>query len=1442
MENNTWSEEKVWSVINDYEKAMEELRNEVPESFNFDFLELLHYKVVYLKISNNVAAAYKDVLKVVIEALNKTDVENRADDVLLGDTIQKIFDNTLGTICLGPEESSLLWDAIIKKLENHFNYTDENTYVFSSYEKRFIFSKNNHFYVKGFIPFWTLLGGVYSWEDTIDISFDNAEDAAMLNCVFGRGKFGESIVRLNPSSSEKSPKYDYYFDDNLDFSQIDSIKEKLKPSGVIVAGITKDIIDGKNRDVRRLLDSHMVRKVCVNDSESGWIEISAPDQYEWAIKFYSPEGNFIREIDFDKLPDFQYSLDCNKIDAFEKIDEFSKIISDIPVGDYGLELQFFIPYFKRYHKNVLQNLTEKWTYHFDSKKLKEQIICQNKGFERAQVVDLFAEILISFWEPDMIPGFSETNYELFLNAVRLLESIEDDVFQKYYPDIIGRICDKTIISSYICQYQLIESQLDLVEKSRIMIRKENAVDICYPGDVEYLSLSRGGWGSLLSPKMLKTNNIEVQMSFGDNYNGASAAQFVICDAFNADFADVNVKKRKEADVIIDLHGNVRQFERVSKAYLKSKGQYVTFVMKDNSEDCKAAVYCQYSDDTFVEKDKLDDCHDIIEKLVKQNLLDKVISLNNRYLLFISKDKKDDKVVLAKFNHIDDERLVELYPSMIEELSLHKDSKHVRILSAAELADNNYSLSTEHYFVTEETKNVETILQSIVLRYREKHSLINILLNVLSRIGALYHRGNKHSSIQSLGVEKLDDVCDGLREYEEYLMEHYAECVDASVRIFDSEDAFSEFSQPEMVKLMVSLQDSSSIRKLYNPFAGVASFASLLPNSTYYGNEINASIHALGSFKLDVQGLDCKGYTCEDSLQYVRSLSVKDQYDMILSIPPFMPKEEAKIYCLLFEDCMSHLEESGKMTVAVPAGFTFNQSPKMMAIRKRLIENNWVEKVIALPKGSFQGTNVSTCLIQLSKQPNYEILFCDATQMAEQHRNKIVIRTDDIVTAVKNRDADCCCRISYSDVANNHYSLNPVVYKPFPVQEGMETFKLGELLTKFRREKCSEEKGLVFTQDVLSTDVVDYRRSLSNLKMESLNHSMIKLQGDALLLSSVQSTLKPTYLEADQDICYYINRNILAFKVDTSKVMPAYLCYVLMQPSVLQQIDNYRTSAIAFVNSDDFLSVRVNLPDMNTQRSTIEELARRRYAEKKQELNKMYGDVYAEKEEEFKSLKHAMGKSVAGINAAVDNLYNYFEKIGLLDTIVQTRRNTTVADKLNVIKDSIHHIEILMQNGADFLDVSQYPLSSVSIGKIWCNIHYETERFTVDKSEVLSQSMSEISVRMNLDLFKILINDVMSNAEKHAFFNNDPANVVRVEIFSDNAWLTLLISNNGDPFPNDVDLQKFTKRYWSAGKHQGSGIGGHDIQKIMKAFQGEFELITDYKDTFPTCYVLRFPIE
>ncbi len=1443
MENISWSEEQVLAVVNEFNDKMEELRKQAPKFQHIDFVK---FALIYLTreglTTNLLIEDVKDkkvgsVLQyfneVMADSNFKLKPNNEQITYTLKEAILEIYSNTIKVI---PFEVFIVnyFDSIFIPLGDFWNNRIEEFNVLSSYKAYGLNDKS--LYIKGYCAFSALLTKLEDpksiWDNKIAIEFDDFDDLFIFDIIYGAriSTIQDKIVFINQAPFDGNQKIDLYIDMTFDFNKTSSVLEQLTLKGKVVAGVNEHVIKGDNQIVRELFDDRRVQKVHTNGIDNGWIEFGI-EKYSLSPFFYSSDHDLYREIETEEIIRYGYSLDYERYEVFEKVDGFMTTIADnlqnlVEGYEASTASLFLIPYFKKHYKGVLSTLIDEFTYP-DFKTLEDNCIKRHEG-EKAQVIRAFNFCISQIGRVDY---YSDAKYQHFLNAIRMIETIDDNIFHKYYSEIIERICERVVRSSYTSQYQFIESQIGNADDLQIVVRKDDYADIIYPGDsgIDELT-SYAGWGSVITPKTLKGKSVEIEMAFDIDAEEfyydpvCSASQYVIFDAMRGKnksqyVRDIAIPICDVADVVIDLHKDIRQYETISKSHLKHGGLYVTFVMKKD----------------------LGLCQPVIEKLIKENVLDKVISLNNRYLLFINQSKQDDKVVLAKFNHIDDERFSEFYQSIIYELSFEDGTPHVLILSNSDLASKKYSISTDDYFY-QHVEDIEAILKGILSRFQRKYKLIDLLLNISLRVESLFSEGHPILTFNSAKVNKLDDVIDYMKEYEEILMENYDECIDLIIRIFASERVSYKFLQPEIAQLMVDLHSSDKIHNLFNPYAGTATFANLIPDANYIGNEINSDIHTLGTIRLNAGNLVHTGYTCEDSHDFVKSLPKEVLYDTILSIPPFLPDKEALMYDFLFNQCMSHLEEQGKMMVAVPSSFMFNHSKKITGIRKTIVDNRWIEKVIALPKGSFLGMNVSVCLIQLSKRDNQEILFCDMTQMFESHKSKVSLRTNDIIDAIMNKDADCCFSTPYAEIRNNNYSLNIFLYKPFPEQVGVSTYRLGDLLTKIEHKHFSENSGLTMSRDKLSSDAMDFRRTKFDLKLETLDESMLQIQGDALILSSFISDLKPTFVDADITTTYYISRNTLAFKVNQAIVMPDYLCYALRLPEVMQQIDNYRTGILACVSSEDFLSIRINLPELSSQKSILDEIARQQYTKEKQAFNKKYIELNAEKEEEFKSLKHAMGKSVAGINAAVDNLYNYFEKTGLLDKIVQTRRNTTVADKLNVIKDSIHHIEILMQNGADFLDVSQYPLSSVSISEIWSNVQYENEKFTVDKSEILPQSMSEVSVRMNLDLFKILINDVMSNAEKHAFFDNDPANVVRVEISSDNAWLTLLISNNGKPFPDDVDVQKFTKRHWSAGEHRGSGIGGHDIQKIVKAFQGEFELIPDYKETFPTCYVLRFPIE
>lgn len=1443
MENISWSEEQVLAVVNEFNDKMEELRKQAPKFQHIDFVK---FALIYLTREGlttdlliedvkdkKVGSVLQYFNEVMADSNFKLKPNNEQITYTLKEAILEIYSNTIKVI---PFEVFIVnyFDSIFILLGDFWNNRIEDFNVISSYKAYGLNDKS--LYIKGYCAFSALLTKLEDpksiWDNKIAIEFDDFDDLYIFDIIYGAriSTIQDKIVFINQAPFDGNQKIDLYIDMTFDFNKTSSVLEQLTLKGKVVAGVNEHVIKGENQIVRELFDDRRVQTVHTNGIDNGWIEFGI-EKYSLSPFFYSSDHDLYREIETEEIIRYGYSLDYERYEVFEKVDGFMTTIADnlqnlVEGYEASTASLFLIPYFKKHYKGVLSTLIDEFTYP-DFKTLEDNCIKRHEG-EKAQVIRAFNFCISQIGRVDY---YSDAKYQHFLNAIRMIETIDDNIFHKYYSEIIERICERVVRSSYTSQYQFIESQIGNADDLQIVVRKDDYADIIYPGDsgIDELT-SYAGWGSVITPKTLKGKSVEIEMAFDIDAEEfyydpvCSASQYVIFDAMRGKnksqyVRDIAIPICDVADVVIDLHKDIRQYETISKSHLKHGGLYVTFVMKKD----------------------LGLCQPVIEKLIKENVLDKVISLNNRYLLFINQSKQDDKVVLAKFNHIDDDRWLQSYQTIIDELALKADTKHVRILSSKDLAATNYSISTDSYFAAVDSHSIESVIHSLIARHNVEYNAIDILLYILSRVGYL-HRCGEEFPYFSKTIEKLDGVYDSMLDYEELLMDNYTECVNTVIQIYGTEVFAHEHFQPGISKLMVDVLSPGSIHNVYNPFAGLASFCYLLPKADYFGSEIDENVFTFAAYRLEANGLydqamfECRDSTIDDSDDVA-------PFDTILTILPFMIKNETRLYDYLFGKCFSMLEENGKMMVALPSKFTFDKTPAMTELRKKIVENKWVEKVICLPKGAFTGTNVNTCLIQLSKRANQEILFCDATQMVEYDKGKGTIQMEAIVSAINQEESSCCFRIANSAVLENNYSLNLFVYKPFPSEEGTIQCRLNNFLTEIKRTPAlSLPEGLLFTQDMLSSDVVNYRKGLDDLKTGGVSESMMKLQGDALIVSSVQGSLKPTYMEIGEDTCYYMNRSLLAFKVDTTKVLPGYICHALTQPGILKQIDNYRIGTLAKISSDDFLNVRINLPDLSAQRAIVDDLTREQYTKKKQELNKMYGDVYAEKEEEFKSLKHAMGKSVAGINAAVDNLYNYFEKTGLLDKIVQTRRNTTVADKLNVIKDSIHHIEILMQNGADFLDVSQYPLSSVSISELWSSIQYETEKFTINKSEVLPQSMSEVSVRMNLGLFKILINDVMSNAEKHAFFDNDPANVVRVEISSDNAWLTLLISNNGKPFPDDVDVQKFTKRHWSAGEHRGSGIGGHDIQKIVKAFQGEFELIPDYKETFPTCYVLRFPIE
>ena len=115
------------------------------------------------------------------------------------------------------------------------------------------------------------------------------------------------------------------------------------------------------------------------------------------------------------------------------------------------------------------------------------------------------------------------------------------------------------------------------------------------------------------------------------------------------------------------------------------------------------------------------------------------------------------------------------------------------------------------------------------------------------------------------------------------------------------------------------------------------------------------------------------------------------------------------------------------------------------------------------------------------------------------------------------------------------------------------------------------------------------------------------------------------------------------------------------------------------------------------------------------------------------------------------------------------------------------------------------------------------------------------IRTNLDLIKIVINNILTNANKHAFDEHSPKNKLNFEGSINNSGQMLIeIRNNGKPFEEGYTKANFIAIHNTTNERIGKGMGGYDIERHLKYLDCNWELdLTN--DLFPVIFNLNFHV-
>ena len=276
----------------------------------------------------------------------------------------------------------------------------------------------------------------------------------------------------------------------------------------------------------------------------------------------------------------------------------------------------------------------------------------------------------------------------------------------------------------------------------------------------------------------------------------------------------------------------------------------------------------------------------------------------------------------------------------------------------------------------------------------------------------------------------DNSIDAFGDAYEYLMTMYASSAGKSGGEF--------FTPQEVSELLakITIVGKKKVNKVYDPACGSGSlllqFAKVLGKDNvtdgFFGQEINITTYNLCRINMFLHDINYEKFDIAHGDTLTEPIHWDEQpFEAIVSNPPYSinwdgdsnplmindprfspagvlaPKSKADMAFTLH--ILHWLAPNGTAAIVEYPGVMYRSGAEQK-IRKYLVDNNYVDAVIQLPKDLFFGTNIETCILVLKKsKKTTDILFINADKefRRQGNKNKLTANNlDRILSAFKNR--------------------------------------------------------------------------------------------------------------------------------------------------------------------------------------------------------------------------------------------------------------------------------------------------------------------------------------------------------------------------------------------------------------------------------------------------------
>ena len=272
----------------------------------------------------------------------------------------------------------------------------------------------------------------------------------------------------------------------------------------------------------------------------------------------------------------------------------------------------------------------------------------------------------------------------------------------------------------------------------------------------------------------------------------------------------------------------------------------------------------------------------------------------------------------------------------------------------------------------------------------------------------------------------------------------------------------EFFTPQCVSKLIArlaLYGQDKVNKIYDPAAGSGSlllqakkqFDEHIIEEGFFGQEINHTTYNLARMNMFLHNINYDKFNIALGNTLMNpQFGDKKPFDAIVSNPPYSvkwigsddptlinderfapagvlaPKSKADFAFILH--ALSYLSPKGRAAIVSFPGI-FYRGGAEQKIRQYLVDNNYVDAVIALAPNLFYGTSIAVNILVLSKTylNRSKIQFIDASGLFKSATNNNILEEEHIEQILKlfadKKDVPHLAKsVSLEDIAKNDYNL------------------------------------------------------------------------------------------------------------------------------------------------------------------------------------------------------------------------------------------------------------------------------------------------------------------------------------------------------------------------------------------------------------------------------------